>query len=213
MVRPSRSQTLAMANLLSCLLSVGCAGEVGGPMGAGGGLFTGGGGGQSGGSNAGGSSGGAWFTGGSGAAGGISASGGAGGGQSSGGGETASGGSSYVEPECPDEEPPPIMQECDPLAPEDECGNGRGCYPYIQYPAGERCGFAQFGARCVFASSGAQGDTCGGTTQRYCEPGFLCVVGAGGGARCARICSPGITDCSDGLICTETDVKGFGVCF
>ncbi len=150
------------------------------------------------------------------------------GGRQSTGGVTATGGfnafratggatggitSDYVEEQCPDEEPPPVEQECDPFEPSVGCPSGYGCYPYLEYPYGQRCGFPQFGATCAPASSGSQGDSCG-DGQGHCAPGYLCVVGTGAGARCARLCpltTP--TNCPSGLICTETDVKGYGVCF
>lgn len=139
------------------------------------------------------------------------------GGRSPTGGVESTGGLSneYVEPACPDREPPPVEQECDPLEPESEseCRAGYGCYPYLEYPYGEKCGFPQYGAECALASTGAQGDSCG-NGYGYCEPGYMCVVGTGAGARCARLCpltTP--TNCPSGLICTETDVKGYGVCF
>lgn len=119
----------------------------------------------------------------------------------------------YEEPECPDEPPPPIDSECDPLDPEGDCGPGEGCYPYLTYPYGEQCGHPTFGAYCATASTGEQGDFCG-DGGNYCAPGYMCVVGAAGGKRCGKICAP-VKDhgCPAGLICGETDIQGYGVCF
>lgn len=122
------------------------------------------------------------------------------------------GGTPYVEPECPDVEPVPAELECDPLDPLVGCGDGMGCYPYFDYPEGD-CGAPTFGAYCAFADTGEQGDFCGGTLG-YCAPGYMCVVGAAGGARCVKTCAlDGSTECPDGLICGETDVRGYGVCY
>lgn len=119
----------------------------------------------------------------------------------------------WEDPECPDEPPPDSMPECDPLDPIATCGVGEGCYPYLDYPFGEQCGHAVFGAICVPASTGDQGDFCGDNGS-YCSPGYMCVVGAAGGKRCGKICEPVKDhDCPEGLICGATDIQGLGVCF
>jgi len=135
------------------------------------------------------------------------------GGNDSSGGTPNTGGTTYVEPECPDDPPPPVESECDPLDPFVGCAEGYGCYPYLTYPYGEGCGHATFGAMCAPASTGTQADFCGGS-DGYCAPGYMCVVGAAGGRRCGKICPPVAEHgCPDGLICGETDIKGYGVCF
>src|SRR5690606_37346876 len=93
------------------------------------------------------------------------------------------------------------------------CEEGFGCYPYLDYPFGEGCGHARFGTRCIPASTGEQGELCG-SDLGYCAPGYMCVVGAVSGRRCGKICEP-VADhgCPSGLICGETDIAGFGVCF
>lgn len=138
-------------------------------------------------------------TGGSGGTGGIPTSGGSGG--------------TYIEPECPDEPPPPVEADCDAFDPSTGCPEGFGCYPYLDYPFGERCGHARFGTVCAPASTGEQGEFCGDDLG-YCAPGYMCVVGAAGGRRCGQICEP-VADhgCPPGLICGETDIAGYGVCF
>jgi hypothetical protein len=119
----------------------------------------------------------------------------------------------YIEPECPDEEPLPVLRECDPLDPFADCPMGEGCYPYLEYPYGEGCGQPAFGSLCTTASTGEQGDFCG-DGGNYCSPGYLCVVGATGGKRCGQICEPVANHgCPSGLVCGETDVQGYGVCF
>jgi hypothetical protein len=127
------------------------------------------------------------------------------------GGNQSTGGEPYVDPECPDEEPPEPSVECDPLDPFKDCPEGYGCYPYLEYPFGEGCGHAMFGSVCIPAGEGEQGDFC---DDSYCAPGYMCVVGATGGKRCGQICEP-IRDymCEPGLICGETDIQGYGVCF
>lgn len=147
-------------------------------------------------------------TGGDAASGGLSATGGMDGG--TGGDASTGGGEPYVEPECPDEEPPEPYSECDPLDPYADCQAGFGCYPFLEYPFGEGCGHPMFGSFCAPEDVGVQGDNCDNSN---CEPGFMCILGQGG-KRCLKICEP-IRDhaCPDGLICGETDVQGYGVCF
>jgi hypothetical protein len=128
-----------------------------------------------------------------------------------GGAET--GGDPFMEMECPDEPLNPPLNECDPLAPELDCPQGYGCYPYLVYPRGEGCGAPEFGAICGLAGIGRQGEFCG-DSNGTCAPGFMCIVGAAGGKRCAQICEPiRDHDCPPGLVCGETDVQGYGVCF
>jgi hypothetical protein len=99
------------------------------------------------------------------------------------------------------------------MAPLDACPEGFGCYPYLDYPFGAGCGHARYGAACSPVSSGVQGELCGDELG-YCAPGHLCVLGAAGGKRCGRLCSlVAPSGCADGLICGETDVKGYGVCY
>ncbi len=139
-------------------------------------------------------------------------SGGAGTGAAGSGGSGGTGGAPYVEPACPDVDSEPEPPECDPLDPLVGCSAGMGCYPYFDYPEGD-CGAPTFGAYCAYADTGEQGDFCGGTLG-YCAPGYMCVVGAAGGARCVKICAlDGSTECPAGLICGETDVRGYGVCY
>ena len=128
--------------------------------------------------------------------------------------QQGTGGQTPVAPECPEgDAPPPVTPECDPMSPLQDCGPGEGCYPYLIYPFGQGCGFPTFGAICAPASQGQQGEFCGDGLG-YCEPGFMCVVGAAGGKRCAKLCSlVAPSGCEAGLICGETDVEGFGVCF
>lgn len=128
------------------------------------------------------------------------------------GGVTGTGGRPYVEPECPSEPPPPPYLECDPLEPTGRCGVGYGCYTFVEYPYGTSCSYMQYGAICLSAGSGRQGDFCGDGLG-HCSPGYMCVIGAIGGKRCAQVCLPGGDDCEPGLVCGETDVGGYGVCF
>ncbi len=129
------------------------------------------------------------------------------------GGGTTTGGRSGVEPQCPDIEPPPPAYECDPLDPYADCGPGEACYPYVSHPFGTGCGTQQFGSLCLAEGTGTHGDLCGDGHGR-CAPGFLCVVGAGPGKRCAALCPlDGDHECPPGLICGETDIAGYGVCY
>ncbi len=129
------------------------------------------------------------------------------------GGQAATGGTVYVEPQCPDEPPPPIEKECEPLAEETGCDGGRGCFPYLIYPNGEDCGDPQFGAVCAFGGSSRQGEPCA-DGRNSCAPGFMCILGASGGTRCAQICKPAADHmCPAGYVCGITDVRGYGVCY
>lgn len=184
---------LAQAAMLLC--AWGCGGTIGGPDGSGGTEPDGSG---------------SFGTGGQ--ADDSGGTGGLGSGGRLGSGGSGSGGEPYIEPECPDEPPPPIEPECDPMAAETGCYEGYGCYPYLVYPNGEDCGFAVVNAVCVFAGTEGQGEICG--MGSYCKPGFMCVIGGTAGARCAQICSPAESGgCPHGLVCNETDVTGYGVCF
>lgn len=119
----------------------------------------------------------------------------------------------YVDPGCPDVPLPEPYYECDPLEPDEGCPDGYGCYPFVSHPFGTGCGTQQFGAICSPAGTGRHGDLCG-DDHGPCAPGFLCVVGAAAGKRCAQVCLLDEEhDCPEGLICGETDVAGFGVCY
>lgn len=120
--------------------------------------------------------------------------------------------SDYVDPGCPDAEPPAPIIECEPLATPDGCDPGLACYPYIQRPSGDGCGFEQYGARCLEPGPVSVGSRCGGQ-HGWCGAGMLCVVGALPGARCLQLCDPfGPNMCPSGLICAPVDVEGYGVC-
>jgi hypothetical protein len=119
--------------------------------------------------------------------------------------------SDFVDPGCPDAEPPPELIECNPYT-QEGCDLGEGCYPYVDHPFGTGCNYQQYGTVCVFAGSGTQGALCGDGSAD-CAPGFLCVIGAQAGKRCAQICPlDGSAECPGGLICGETDVESVGVC-
>jgi len=120
----------------------------------------------------------------------------------------------YEEEECPEVLPPPTLHECDPLDAAESCYEFEACLPYIVYPSSEDgCGTPGYGEICVYAGTGQQGDLCS-NSGTGCSAGFMCVVGAAGGERCAQICVPGqANSCSNGLICGETDVLGYGVCY
>jgi hypothetical protein len=127
------------------------------------------------------------------------------------GGQTGSGGT-IVDPGCPDIEPPPPIVECDPLQPTTSCPVGEGCYPYVDHPFGDTCGTEVFGAICHATGSGTQGSECGEGTPG-CGAGFICVLGARSGKRCAKVCLVNRPNtCTDGLVCEDTDIQGYGVC-
>lgn len=120
----------------------------------------------------------------------------------------------YEENVCPEVPPPTTYHDCDPLNSVDTCPYDQSCLPYIQYPDREDgCGSPGYGEVCWYAGSGAQGELCT-SVGTGCAAGLMCVVGAAGGERCAQICVPGQDGtCPYGLICGETDVLGYGVCY
>ncbi|HSC87948.1 MAG TPA: hypothetical protein VLC09_11780 [Polyangiaceae bacterium] len=129
------------------------------------------------------------------------------------GGAPATGGVPYEEEPCPEVPPPEPYIECDPLDPWNGCDVYEGCYATLEYPT-DRCGRPRYVSYCAYAGSGTQGDLC--DSDLDCQPGYMCVVGAAAGARCGQLClssSPDTKPCPVGLICGETDVPGFGVCF
>jgi hypothetical protein len=132
-------------------------------------------------------------------------------GGASGGG--ASGGSvPWVDPNCPTVDPPPPIVECDPFGSFSRCPSGSACYPYVQHPFGEGCDTETYGALCLPAGSGTQGALCG-DGQSDCAAGYICVIGAHAGARCAKLCAfAGGNECPLGMICGDTDIEGYGVC-
>lgn len=120
--------------------------------------------------------------------------------------------SDYVDPGCPDMEPPPPQNDCDPLAPMSVCDPGLACYPWVDRPFGDGCEFEVFGATCLPPGPGVQGARCGDDFD-WCAAGHICVVGASAGARCARLCDPTASNsCPNGLLCGLVDVEGYGVC-
>jgi hypothetical protein len=117
----------------------------------------------------------------------------------------------YHDPGCPDVGPPPVQNDCDPLAPQPGgCAVGEACYPYVEYPSpGDPCGVEAYGAICSTPGSGTQGSPC---DYEQCAAGFICVV-SGQGTQCIALCSlahPG--SCPDGMVCEPIDVPGYGGC-
>lgn len=120
--------------------------------------------------------------------------------------------SDYVDPGCPDAEPPPPIAECDPFASPTGCEAGLACYPFVERPGGDGCDFERFGAICMPPGQVQAGERCG-ASYGWCDAGLLCVVGALSGARCLQLCDPfGPETCSGGLVCSPVDVEGYGVC-
>jgi hypothetical protein len=117
-----------------------------------------------------------------------------------------------IDTGCDDIELPEPVLECDAFLP-DSCGPGLGCYPFVQHPGGDGCDAQVYGALCLPAGFGTQGDLCGNETGDWCAPGHVCVIGQRPGKRCAKLCQRGVADqCGGGLICGVLDVDGFGVC-
>jgi hypothetical protein len=127
--------------------------------------------------------------------------------------QPTTGGTPFVDPGCPNVEPPPAIKECDPLAAVPTCPAGSGCYPFVDHPFGQGCGAQTYGALCLEAGTGSQGAACGDGTDG-CAPSFICVVGALPGRHCAKLCTfDGQNDCPIGMICGDVDIDGYGVCF
>lgn len=123
-------------------------------------------------------------------------------------------GGTIVEEPC--EVVPPVkgMTPCDPLDPIATCPEGGACAPYSRFPKEGECGATVYGTYCARAGQATQGEICGSGNGELCAPGYLCVVGATGGPRCAKLCSVFEPDvCPPGLICGETDVLNYGVCY
>jgi hypothetical protein len=148
----------------------------------------------------------------------------AGGGNSSRAGSAGAGGSGTpqsggagmdpppIDTECKPEDLPPPSIECDPFGP-NTCGDGRGCYPFVDHPEGGGCDAQVYGTICLSAGLGFQGALCGDQSSDGCAAGHVCVVGQRAGKRCAKLCELGVPgQCSNGLICGDLDVAGYGVC-
>lgn len=118
--------------------------------------------------------------------------------------------SEYNEEPCKNQPPPIEDFQCDPYAQGNgDCQFGEGCFIYVDYPP-EPCGQEVYGALCLPAGPGGQGDPCGGAQD--CGGGFVCVV-TGAGTQCVQLCELNqIGVCPSGLICEPIDVEGFGGC-
>lgn len=116
----------------------------------------------------------------------------------------------YTEPVCPTKPPPIQDYQCDPYHQGNgDCASGEGCYIYVQYPS-DPCGQETYGALCMMAGSGQQGDPCQGAQS--CGAGLACVV-TGSGTQCVQLCPlTGPSGCMSGLVCEPIDVEGFGGC-
>lgn len=116
----------------------------------------------------------------------------------------------YVDPGCPEVEPPVPVYDCDPYAQGNgDCAPSEGCYIYVLYPS-EPCGLESYGSLCNPAGPGAQGDECWGGQD--CGGGYSCVV-SGAGNQCVQLCKlEGQSGCPAGLVCEPIDVEGFGGC-
>ena len=113
-----------------------------------------------------------------------------------------------VDPGCKDKPPPFEDFQCDPET-QFGCAFGEGCYIYVDYPD-DPCGQEIYGALCLPAGVGQQGDICFGATD--CGPGLSCVV-TGSGTQCVTLCPlDGPSICPSGLVCEPIDVDGFGGC-
>lgn len=125
------------------------------------------------------------------------------------GGTVTGGTGGYIDPGCPDAEPPPKIEECDPFANPTGCLPGEACYPFVNYPA-SKCEQEQYGTVCAVPGTAKQGEPCGG---ELCASGFVCVV-TGIGTQCVKMCKlDGPSTCPPGLFCVPVDVEGIGGCF
>lgn len=116
----------------------------------------------------------------------------------------------FEEPGCPPRDERPDMVDCDPFADTPQCGEGMSCFPFVSYPSGP-CEVERFGAMCLPAGSGTQGDSC---ARERCAADHICVS-TGRGTQCALLCSlasGSANVCAPGLLCMPIDIEGFGGC-
>jgi hypothetical protein len=116
----------------------------------------------------------------------------------------------FEEPGCPPRDEEPIMMDCDPFAATAQCEEGMSCFPFVSYPSGP-CEVERFGAMCLPAGSGTQGDSC---SRERCAADHICVS-TGRGTQCALLCaltSGSANVCAPGLLCMPIDIEGFGGC-
>jgi hypothetical protein len=116
----------------------------------------------------------------------------------------------FVDPGCPPVVTRPPVDECDPLEEPSGCPAGESCFPFVDYPSGP-CEVERFGAICLLAGPGTQGDSC---ARDACAADHICVS-TGRGTQCARLCAlaadaPKV--CAPGLLCLPIDIEGFGGC-
>ena len=118
----------------------------------------------------------------------------------------------YDDPGCPEAGPALKVNECDAFSKTPNCPFGQGCFPFVDHPFAAGCGTETFGTRCRPAGTGRQGDLCGASGSS-CASGFTCVVGSQPGKHCVQLCPLGGEKvCPAGMICSELDVEGYGVC-
>jgi hypothetical protein len=116
----------------------------------------------------------------------------------------------FEEPGCAPVVAPPPINECDPLSETSGCADGESCFPFVDYPTGP-CEVERFGALCLVAGPGTQGDSC---ARQACAADHICVS-TGRGTQCARLCgmsSDAVNVCAPGLLCLPIDIDGFGGC-
>ncbi len=99
---------------------------------------------------------------------------------------------------------------CDPWMPAVGCGDGQGCYPWIEYPS-EPCGHEIYHADCFPTGPMPVDGFCTSTTD--CAAGLTCFV-TGSGNRCLLLCRNDGTapQCPKGRVCEPTDLPDFGAC-
>ena len=116
----------------------------------------------------------------------------------------------YVDPGCPDADPPPVENECDPYHQDNgDCPPGYGCYIFVKNPKGP-CEEESYGSSCAASGTATQGEACDGGLD--CAAGYECVI-TGSGTQCVKLCPlEGGDGCPPGLVCEPIDVKGFGGC-
>ncbi len=116
----------------------------------------------------------------------------------------------YIDPGCPDAQPPIEDFQCDPYKQGNgDCPPGEACYIFVEYP-NEPCAQEIYGAFCYPAGTGPQGAPCSGGLD--CAAGHVCVI-TGSGNQCVQLCNlVGPDGCPPGFVCEPIDVKGFGGC-
>jgi hypothetical protein len=118
--------------------------------------------------------------------------------------------STYANQGCPDASvAPSVTPLCDLFAPENDCGEGYGCFPMVRSTE-DPCQPAEYLFACISAGTAKQAEKC--DQHARCAPGYVCVV-TNTGTKCQQVCNTSDTSsCAAGMFCDPIDVPGVGTC-